>query len=143
MSGSPINSIGDVRLIGLPRHARDDGEIVVAQAASQVPFAIARMFTITAPMGARRGEHAHRLCSQVMLCVHGAVSVVCDDGRDQKRFTLDRSYLALFVPPTIWTTVLFHQAQSVLAVLCDRSFEEGDYLREYSDFVTFRKARSA
>jgi hypothetical protein len=143
MSDSPINSVGDVRLIELPRYARDDGEIVVAQAASQVPFAIARMFTITGPMGARRGEHAHRRCSQVMLCVHGAVAVVCDDGRDQKTFALDRGYLALFVPPTIWSTVLFHKAQSVLAVLCDRSFEEGDYLREYSDFVAFRWARSA
>ena len=32
------------------------------------------------------------------------------------------------------------EERSVVVVLCDRLFEEADYLREYSDFVSFRKA---
>lgn len=141
MSGSGLNDVGDVLLIELPRHARQDGEIVVAQAAAQVPFAIARMFTLTAPFGAKRGEHAHRRCSQFLLCVHGAVEVVCDDGRDRRSFALDRSNLGLYVPPTIWNTVIFSRDRSVVVVLCDRPFEEPDYLRSYPEFLEFRKAR--
>src|SRR5690242_1492835 len=68
------------RLIELPSYRRDDGEVVVAEITAQVPFASYRLFTLTAPVGAHRGKHAHRLCSQFMLCVAGAVEVVCDDG---------------------------------------------------------------
>ncbi len=135
-----LGSIARIRLIELPRYARGDGEIVVAQAAAQVPFPIARVFTLTAPRGARRGEHAHRRCAQFMVCVHGAVDVLCDDSRDQKIFALDSNNAALYVPPTIWNTVIFKEDRSVLMVLCDRLFEEADYLREYDEFLAFRKA---
>jgi dTDP-4-dehydrorhamnose 3,5-epimerase-like enzyme len=137
-----LGSIARVRLIELPRYAREDGEIVVAQAFNQVPFVMARVFTLTAPRGARRGEHAHRRCTQFMLCVHGSVDVLCDDSRDKEVFALDRNNLALCVPPTIWNTLVFKEEGSVVMVLCDRLFEEADYLREYDEFVAFRKANS-
>jgi dTDP-4-dehydrorhamnose 3,5-epimerase-like enzyme len=137
-----LGSIARVRLIELPRYARENGEIVVAQAFDQVPFPIARAFTLTAPRGARRGEHAHRRCTQFMVCVHGAVDVLCDDSRDREVFTLDRNNLALCVPPTIWNTLIFKEECSVVMVLCDRLFEEADYLREYDEFVAFRKANA-
>jgi WxcM-like, C-terminal len=68
------------------------------------------------------------------------VDVLCDDSRDRKVFTLDRNNLALYVPPTIWNTVIFKEDRSVVMVLCDRPFEEADYLREYDEFLAFRKA---
>jgi hypothetical protein len=75
-----------------------------------------------------------------MLCVSGAVEVVCDDGNDKKMFSLDRGDLALLVPPTIWNTVTFREQNSVLIVLCDRPYEEHDYIRDYSAFLAARKA---
>jgi len=145
MSESPdgYNSIAQVRLVELPRHARANGEVVVAEAAVHVPFAIVRMFTVTAPAGARRGEHAHRRCSQFMLCVHGAIEVLCDDGYEKKTFMLDRGNLALHVPPSIWNRIIFRDSGSSLVVLCDRPFEESDYIRSYSEFLTFRKAKNS
>jgi dTDP-4-dehydrorhamnose 3,5-epimerase-like enzyme len=133
-------SIAEVRLIELPRHAAENGTVVVAEAAAHVPFATARMFTVTAPLGARRGEHAHRRCSQFMLCVHGTIDIGCTDGSEQRTFTLDRGNLALVVPPTIWNTVVIREGNSVLVVLCDRPYEEHDYIREFRDFLAFRQA---
>jgi WxcM-like, C-terminal len=127
------------RLIELPSYRRDDGEVVVAEITAQVPFASYRLFTLTAPVGAHRGKHAHRLCSQFMLCVAGAVEVVCDDGYQQRRFDLDRKNLALMVPPTIWSTVVFRKPGSVLIVLCDRIYEADDYIRDYTEFLSFRR----
>lgn len=138
-----MNFVSCARLIELPRHAREDGAVVVAQAAAQVPFEIARMFTLTAPLGSRRGDHAHRRCTQFIVCVHGAVDVVCDDGVDKRTFVLDRSNSALLVPPTLWNTVIFKLDQSVVVVLCDRPFEEPDYLRTYPEFLVFRKAQTS
>ncbi len=85
-----MNELSDVRLIKPPQYVDADGLLVVTEAGAQVPFEIQRMFTIVAPAGAKRGQHAHRLCSQFMLCVNGAVDIVCDDGRDRKTFSLDR-----------------------------------------------------
>jgi hypothetical protein len=129
----------DVRTIDLPCHARNDGEVVIAESGDSVPFAIARVFTVTAPRDAERGKHAHRMCSQFMICVHGTVDVVCDDGGNRRSFTLDRSNLALLVPPTIWSTLTYRHANSVVAVLCDRRYEKDDYVRDYAEFVAMRK----
>jgi dTDP-4-dehydrorhamnose 3,5-epimerase-like enzyme len=130
--------VDHLRTVNLPRHARADGEVVVAETAAQVPFRIERMFTLTAPAGAQRGRHAHRQCSQFMICVSGVVEVVCEDGGKQKTFVLDRGDVALLVPPGLWNTVEFRQAGSVLVVLCDRLYEADDYIRDYAEFLSYR-----
>lgn len=134
-----MNFVSDARLLELPHHAREDGEVVVAEVMAHVPFTIARLFTVRAPLDTQRGKHAHRRCTQFMICVHGAIEIVCDDGSGKCAFTLNRGNLALHVPPGIWNTVIFHKEDSVLAVLCDRSYEEEDYIRDYDAFISFRQ----
>jgi dTDP-4-dehydrorhamnose 3,5-epimerase-like enzyme len=132
-----MNLPTEARLVELPRHARADGEVIVAEAAAQVPFRIERMFALAAPAGTKRGRHAHRLCSQFMICVSGAVEVVCEDGRRKSTFALNRRNQALLVPPGLWNTVEFRQNESVLIVLCDRVYEAHDYIRDYAEFLSF------
>jgi dTDP-4-dehydrorhamnose 3,5-epimerase-like enzyme len=135
-----MNQLSDARLIDLPRHARADGEVVVVEAAAQVPFRIERMFALAAPAGAKRGRHAHRRCSQFMICVSGAVDVVCEDGSRKNTFALNRRNQALLVPPGLWNTVEFRQNESLLIVLCDRVYEADDYIRDYAEFMSFRES---
>lgn len=135
---SVLFDLDHIRIISLPRHARADGEVVVAEVTAQVPFRIERMFALTAPAGPQRGRHAHRQCSQFMICLTGAVNIVCQDGTKQKTFVLDRRDLALLVPPGLWNTVEFRQTGSVLVVLCDRLYEADDYIRDYNQFLSFR-----
>src|SRR5262249_191281 len=139
-SPSIINELTEARLVELPRHSRADGEVIVAEAAAQVPFRIERMFALAAPAGATRGRHAHQLCSQFMICVNGAVDVVCEDGRNKRRFVLERREHAVLVPPGLWNTVEFRQDDSVLIVLCDRAYEPHDYIRDYDEFLSFRES---
>ncbi len=138
-----MNFVCDAKLLELPHHTRDDGEMVVAEAIAHVPFTIARLFTVRAPVNTERGKHAHRRCAQFMMCVHGSVEIVCDDGSGKCAFTLNRGNLALHVPPGIWNTVSFHQKDSVLAVLCDRPYEAEDYIRDYAEFLAFRESVGA
>lgn len=135
-----MNKLTDALLIDLARHARTAGEVIVAEAAAQVPFRIERIFTLTPPAGAVRGRHAHRLCSQFMICVSGAVDVVCEDGNSKKTFAMNRRNQALLVPPGLWNTVQFRHNESVLIVLCDRIYEADDYIRDYSEFLSFRES---
>ena len=77
-----------------------------------------------------------------MVCVHGAMDITCTDGRAHRTFSLNRGNLALLVPPTIWNTVTVQTEGSVLVVLCDRHYEEQDYIRDYQEFMAFREAAS-
>jgi len=138
-----MNRSTDARLIDLPRYVRADGEAVVAETTAQVPFQIARMFALAAPSGAKRGHHAHRLCSQFMICVNGAVAVICEDGSSQQTFVLDRRDRALLIPAGLWNTVNFRRDGSVLVVLCDRLYEAHDYIRDYTEFLSFRESIQA
>jgi hypothetical protein len=75
----------------------------------------------------------------MMICVHGAVDIVCDDGGQRRTIELKRGTQALLVPPGIWNTVVFRENDSVLVVFCDRPYEEPDYIRDYPEFIAFRK----
>jgi dTDP-4-dehydrorhamnose 3,5-epimerase-like enzyme len=141
-----VTNLSDARLIKPPQFVdpNGDGLLVPTEAGRQIPFPqIQRMFSIVAPAGTKRGRHAHRLCSQFMLCISGAVDVVCDDGKDRKTFALDSPELALFVPPGLWLEFDVRENESVLIVLCDRLYEEHDHIRDYAEFLSFRKAARA
>jgi hypothetical protein len=133
-------NVSDVQTIELPRIGRADGELVIAEGSAGVPFAIARVFTLRAPLGAERGVHAHRHCTQLLVCVHGSVDIMSDDSRNRRTFTLDQTHVGLLVPPTIWNLITFREANSILMVICDLPYREDDYIREYSDYLEFRKA---
>jgi dTDP-4-dehydrorhamnose 3,5-epimerase-like enzyme len=133
-----LQSLNDVRWIDLPGSERDDGQLIVMQGMAEVPFALARVFIVRAADGATRGRHAHRLCSQLLVCVSGAVEVVCDDASRTSSFVLDSPKRGLLVPPTIWAQQNYRQAQSVLMVLCDRPYEPEDYIRDYAEFEALR-----
>ena len=131
--------MSDVRLVELPRHESDGGELVVIEEGRALPFAALRMFTVRAPAGALRGKHAHKLCAQFLVCVHGSIEVECDDGEHKATFTLDSGHAGLFVPPGVWASERYLVAGSVLSVLCDRRYEVDDYLRDYAKFLVWRK----
>ncbi|MBS0533674.1 MAG: FdtA/QdtA family cupin domain-containing protein [Proteobacteria bacterium] len=138
-----LSSVFDAEAIELPRFARADGAVVVAECISHVPFAVARMFTLRAPLDAVRGNHAHRRCEQFMLCANGAIDVGLDDGVSRRTVRLDRENLALHVPAMIWNMVTFRAADTVLIVLCDQPYREDDYIRDYAAFLEARRDAGA
>lgn len=133
------STVADAVKLELPRHVRDDGVLVAAEGLTHVPFAVARLFTVEAPLGAVRGRHAHRRCSQFMMCVHGTIEFLVDDGAMQRTFVLERGHEAFYVPPMLWQTLTFRTPQAVLIGLCDRSYEEDDYIRDYDTFLDARR----
>ncbi|MBS0246938.1 MAG: WxcM-like domain-containing protein [Proteobacteria bacterium] len=136
-------TVSEVRAIELPRYARADGAVVVAERVSHVPFAIARLFTLRAPVGSVRGKHAHRRGRQFILCASGVVDVDVDDGMHRRTMRLGRDNQALHVPAMIWNAVSFHAPESVLVVLCDQPFAEDDYIRDYATFLDARRTTGA
>lgn len=137
-----MHTLSHARLIELPFHRDDNGDLVVMEGVSHVPFAIARIFVVCAPAGAVRGQHAHRRCAQFMACSTGIVEVICDDGVTAATFVLDRPNVGLLVPQSLWAQETFRAAGSVLTVLCDRPYEAEDYIRDYNQFLAYRSGTS-
>ena len=127
-----------VKLIELPYLKENNGDLVVVEG-EIIPFSIKRVFNVRQQKGDIRGRHAHRHCSQLLICINGAVEVKCDDSSTNELYVLDKPNFWLFIPPGIWADQKYIENNTILTVLCDRPFEEADYLRNYNDFELFCK----
>jgi len=127
-----------VKLIELPYHKENNGDLVVVEG-EIIPFSIKRVFNVRQQKGDIRGKHAHRHCSQLLICTNGAVEVKCDDISTTEIYVLDKPNFGLFIPPGIWADQKYIENNTILTVLCDRPYEEADYLRNYEDFKLFSK----
>ena len=129
-----------VKLIELPYHKENNGDLVAVEGESNViPFSIKRIFNVRAQKGNIRGRHAHRQCSQLLICTNGSIEVKCDDGNTNELYVLDKPNFGLLIAPGVWAEQRYMEDNTILTVLCDRPFEEVDYLRNYEDFIIFAK----
>lgn len=143
MSLPRLRVLSDVRLVPFRGMSAEDRLIVPIEAERDAPFPIRRVFTINAGRdGLVGGRHAHRECSQLIVCLHGVVEVVCiaDNPDDARVFRLDRPDQGVLVPPSIWAEQRYIGDQVVLMVLCDRHYEAGDYIRDLDAFRAFRSS---
>ena len=120
----------------------DGGSLSVVEQHSTVPFEILRVFTISATGGTSRGHHAHKQCSQFLHCVHGEVTVACFDGQQEVEFSLNAGSEGLLIPPGIWAHQTYEGTSNILNVFCDLPYDDGDYIRDKDDYVTWLNERS-
>jgi hypothetical protein len=134
-----LNKINSIKQILLPHHFEDNGNLVVMEGLVDVPFEIARVFVVFAGSELMRGHHAHRLCSQFLVCSSGAVEVLCTDGSESISFLLNEKNVGLLIPPGIWSEQRYKGTTSILTVLCNRPYEANDYIRDYAEFLDYQK----
>lgn len=131
-------SLADCRIIDLPRVNDPRGNLTFIEGARHVPFEIKRVYYLyDVPGGAERGGHAHKDLHQLIIAMSGSFDVVLNDGAQQKRFHLNRSYFGMYVAPMIWRELDNFSSGSVCMVLASNFYDEADY---YRDFQTFLKA---
>lgn len=124
-------------IIHFKKYEDPNGVLCVYEGGQQVPFDIRRVFTVSARAGDTRGDHAHKQCTQLLICVSGKIRVSCDNGSVVAQHLLDNMGAGLLVPPGIWAKEEYMTDGAVLMVLCDRGYEAEDYIRDYTDFKTF------
>jgi hypothetical protein len=129
--------MANATIINFPRYVDLNGDLCVYESGMQVPFDTRRVFTVSAMGGDVRGDHAHKQCSQLMVCVTGQIRVICDDGSSVTDYLLDSMKHGLLVLPGTWAKEEYITDGAVMMVLCDRKYEEDDYIRNYEDFRQF------
>ena len=137
--GIKLKSLADVEIIELQTIPDDTGELMIMESGDGLSMSIERVFVVSATKDTRRGCHAHKECTQILICLSGACTVLCDDGENRKSFELKKTNQGLFLPPTIWAEQYFTEDQTNLLVLCDHFYDENDYIRDYEVFKNYRK----
>ena len=130
-------NIDRCHMLDLPKIHEPRGNLTFVEGGVHVPFAIARVYYLyDVPGGAERGGHAHKDLHQLIVAMSGSFDVVLDDGRRKARFHLNRSYQGLYVCPMIWRELDNFSSGSVCMVLASNRYDESDYYRDYSDYLS-------
>jgi hypothetical protein len=131
-----------VQLVNLPKIQDSRGNLTFIEGGEHIPFDIERVYYLyDVPGGAERGGHAHKGLQQLIVAMSGSFDVVLDDGVEKKRFHLNRSYTGLYVPTMLWRELDNFSSGSVCMVLASNKYDEGDYYREYDEYLTARGLR--
>ena len=130
-------NLNNYKLIDLPKIADTRGNLTFVEGGRHVPFDIKRIFYLyDLPGGAERAGHALKTCHQFLIAMSGSFDVVVDDGRNKARFHLNRSYYGFYIPRMTCRELDNFSSGSVCLVLASEYYDEADYYRVYSDFVT-------
>ena len=123
-------------MIELPKICDPRGNLSFIQSNDQIPFDIKRIYYLyDVPGGAHRGSHAHKKLHQFIIAVSGSFDVALDDGKEKKRFHLNRSHFGLYVSPMMWRDLDNFSTGALCLVLASEVYRETDYIRNYVDFL--------
>ncbi len=126
----------DCRLIHFPRINDVRGNLTFIEGGNHVPFEIKRVYYLyDVPGGANRAGHAHKELHQLLVAMSGSFDVLLDDGTQQYRYHMNRSYYGLYVPPMIWREIDNFSSGSVCLALASHPFDESDYYRGRATFL--------
>jgi len=128
----------NVQIIQLPKIEDPRGNLSFFETDNHVPFSIARTYWIyDVPGGEIRGGHAFKQQQEFIIALSGSFEVVLQDGKNEKRFLLNRSYYGLYIPRMIWRSLENFSTNSLALIVSDSVYDEFDYIR---DFEIYKKA---
>jgi dTDP-4-dehydrorhamnose 3,5-epimerase-like enzyme len=132
-----MNGQVDFNLLKTQVHSRANGKLFSIEHGNPNVFDFKRVFFIKGIAGIKRGEHAHKACAQWISVITGSVSITLKDGSAVDKIALHEFGELLIVPPGIWVEIDFLES-SVVAVGADMTYEESDYLRDWSEFMEYK-----
>lgn len=133
-------TIQETKIIELPKFLDRRGNLSIIEEFKNVPFKIERTYWIyDVPGGEVRGGHAYRENQEFIVALSGSFDVMLDDGKEQKVFTLNRSYYGLYVPKGLWRRMQDFSTNSLALVLASIPYSSTDYIFNYDEFKAFSK----
>ena len=131
-----MSQLDKVRIIDLPKIEDHRGSLTFVEGGNHIPFGIERVYYLyDVPGGAERGGHAHKDLQQLIIAMSGSFDVVLTDGKEKKRFHMNRSYFGLYVPIMLWRELDNFSSGAVCMVLASNKYDEEDYYRDYDEYL--------
>lgn len=120
------------------KHGDERGQLIALEEGKEIPFLVKRVYYLYATAkDVVRGKHAHRSLEQVLICVHGKCKIRLDDGATSEEIVLDRPFEGIYIANNIWREMYDFSEDAVLLVLASKHYDEGDYIRDYGEFLEY------
>lgn len=127
-------------IINLPKFEDPRGNLSFIEEEKHIPFKIERIYWIyDVPGGQVRGGHAFKEQQELIVALSGSFDVEVDDGKIKQTFSLNRSYYGLYIPAGLWRQMHNFSTNSLAIILSSTHYNEQDYIRNYEDFLSFRR----
>lgn len=136
-------NVFDCTMVELDKHhSNRKGNLTVVENGKTLPFDVKRVYYLyDVPGGESRGSHAHRDLEQFIVAASGSFRVTLDDGNCKRSFILNRPYQGLYVKPGMWRDLDDFSSGAVCMVLASEVYQAEDYIRDYDEFINFRKQK--
>lgn len=129
-----------INLISLPKIEDRRGNLSVIEN-DTVPFEIKRVYYVyDIPSGAERGGHSHKDLQEFLVAISGSFDVVLNDGISEKVVTLNKPNVGLLIPTGIWRELKDFSSGAVCLVVASDVYIEDDYIRDFDEFISLKKA---
>lgn len=129
-----------IKLLKLPKIEDRRGNLSFLEAEKHIPFAIKRCYWIyDVPGGEHRGGHAFKQQQEVIIALSGSFDIVIDNGISKEKHSLNRSYYGLYIPNGYWRQLENFSTNALALILSSTQFNENDYIRNYNDFLNYKK----
>ena len=124
------------KIIELPKIYDKRGNLSFFEHPNQLPFEIERTYWIyDVPGGEARGSHAFREQQEFIIALSGSFDVVLTNGKEEHRFSLNRSYYGLLIPKMYWRKLENFSTNSLALIVSDKAYNEADYIRDFEEFI--------
>ena len=74
---------------------------------------------------------------ELIIAMSGAFDITVDDGREQRTFTLNRSYYGLYIPKGLWREIKNFSTNALALEFGSTEYDVNDYIRNYKEFCSF------
>jgi dTDP-4-dehydrorhamnose 3,5-epimerase-like enzyme len=132
-------ALDEIKILECQQISEKRGELFIIDIERMVPFELKRgFFMYDVPSDITRGQHAHYRCRQFLVCQKGRLLVTVTDGAATRRIELCAGQ-AVLIEPLIFSEQTYLEQGSMLLVLCDRLYEEDDYIRDVETLRAYLK----
>ncbi len=113
--------------------------LTIIQIHKHIPFEVKRIFLLSDIKEIKRGNHAHKKLHQIIISVQGSFLLKLDDGENKQEIFLDSPSKGVFVSNLVWKELTNFSEDCKILVLASDYYDEGDYIRNYDDFLKIVK----
>ena len=125
------------RLIELPKFLDERGNLSFLENEKQIPFAIKRVHWIyDVPGGEERGGVAYKTTEEFIVAMSGSFDVVVRDGKQEWKFSLNRSYMGVYIPAGTWRSINNFSTNSVAVIAASAFYDPNDAVRDIKELIT-------
>lgn len=133
-------TVFDCSLIEFQKNHSDKGNITAINNNTEIPFGIERVYYLyDVPGGEARGGHGHKALQQLIVAASGSFDLTVDDGNTKRTFQLNRPNIGVLMPAGLWREIHNFSSGSICLVLASEEYDENDYIRDYNNYLNYKK----